>query len=459
MALIRAPKKSNLNSKENLAQDSSGIALFMVISSISVLAILVTEFTYIAQISQSIAYGGLDQTQAHYLAKSGLKLSLLRLKAYQQVKKFADSMSKSMGASGGGGVPGVPRSMIEKIWNFPFFYPIPSNIPGMSPSEKAMVEKFEKDANLEGKFSAVIESESSKYNLNLLLAAYAPNPNPSSLPQGTPSPTPTAGATPTPVPSYSPQEARDSLGEFVDNILRRKFEDDSDFASNYRDFRLEEFMDQVVSWADRTYERRTSSNQDKIPTKRAPFYSVQELHMLPSIDDELYNLLAPNFTVNPTPGININTMQEATLHALIPRMTKEEVKEFFKYRDSEEVDNSFDSLDEFYKYLQKSVGFFKGSQQAIDEFKSSLIKRNIQLVTDESQFKITVRAQVNQAIRTIEAWVTLGEPTVKKMGENPEDGSSRDSSSSSNPAFGYQNGIQKPPKPDSGLKITFMKMK
>ncbi len=71
----------------------------MVIAAISVLSILVTEFTYVAQINQKLAFDGLDQLKAHYLAKSGLKLSLLRLRPTRTSKTYANGMVK---AAGGG---------------------------------------------------------------------------------------------------------------------------------------------------------------------------------------------------------------------------------------------------------------------------------------------------------------------------------------------------------------------
>ena len=56
MATIRArdPKLPD-------GRDKSGIALFMVIAAMSILSILVTEFTYISQINQKIAFDALDQ--------------------------------------------------------------------------------------------------------------------------------------------------------------------------------------------------------------------------------------------------------------------------------------------------------------------------------------------------------------------------------------------------------------
>lgn len=178
--------------------------------------------------------------------------------------------------------------------------------------------------------------------------------------------------------------------------------------------------------------------------------------MLPMLDDELYQLFAPNLTAIATPGININTMKDATLRALIPTLTKDEITEFFKFRDSDEADNLFKSGDQFFEYLTKNVVAFRGNQQAINELKADFDKRNIRLVTDETQFKITVRAEVNSAARTFEAWVTLGPPTpssgTNPAGQPPAGGVPPLSGPGPTGATPTATGK------DSGLKITFMKM-
>jgi general secretion pathway protein K len=296
------------------------VALLMVIAAISVLSILVTEFTYVAQINQKIAFDGLDQVQAHYLAKSGLKLSLLRLKAYSNVKNFI---------KGAGVEKMVPKAMVDKIWSFPFFYPIPTDIPGISPADKDKIEKFQKASGLAGKFSSNIESESGRYNLNLLLASFLP-PEPTSTPSPTQPPAgaggtnpngppdPNASPTPTPSRSFGPQQARDSLAEYLQTLFNNKAEADPDFAADYRDTHLiDDLVDNIAGWADFSYERKSQTGD--IPMKRAPFYSLTELHMIPGMDDQLYELFAPNLTVSRTPGINVNTMTEATLRALLPQ--------------------------------------------------------------------------------------------------------------------------------------------
>ena len=81
------------------------------------------------------------------------------------------------------------------------------------------------------------------------------------------------------------------------------------------------------------------------------------------MDDDLYNLFSDGLTVARTPGININTMQEATLRALVPQMTKDEVADFFKFRDDTTVDNTFKKDSDFWDYITKNVIAFRGDSE------------------------------------------------------------------------------------------------
>jgi len=421
-------------------KDTSGVALFMVLGAVAVLSILVTEFVYISQLSQKVAFDGLDQVKAHYLAKTAFKFSLLRLKGYDKVRGIVG------GTGGSGGIPGVPKSMIEMIWQQPVKWPIPTNAPGLTLAQKEGLAKLQKESSLEGDFVSTIQSESSKYNLNMILAPFAPtgatgptgttgtNPNTSAGNTGTTAPTGTAQA-------FNVENARNSLKSYIEGVLTQKMQGDEDFAAEYRDLRIEDLMDNIYAWADRTYEPRTAAARDRSRTmKRAPFYSIQELHMIPGIDDTLYNILEPTLTATYTQGININTMNEGTLKAIVPGMTKEEVTDFFKYRDSREEDHLFKKPDDFYAYLQKAVGIFRNSEEEINKFREGLTKNNIRLITDETQFKIIASGQFGQSVRTIEAFVTLGAKPTRPTTPTPG-----------------QPAVTQSPKPDPGLKVNFMR--
>jgi len=420
------------------SKKDSGVALFMVVAAMSLLTVLVTEFTYIAQVNSKMAFNSIDQVKAHALAKSGIKLSLLRLKAYQTLKGLSGSSPDSGGL--------VPKGLLEKVWSFPFFYPIPVEVPGLTPAEKDQIKEFTKNSGFEGKFSALIESESSKYNLNSLLAPFAVQASPSPSPSPTAAPSP--GTSPSPAPTFSPEAAQKSLADYIMQILSNRMESDDAFASEYRDFRMDELIDNLIQWVEPTYQRRSAAPSTYKP-KGGPFYALSELRMVEMIDDELFDVLAPHFTVSATPGINVNTIKDLTLRALVPGMIPEEVTEFFKFRDSTEADNSFKAAEDFFKYLQGNVAAFRNSDTEVQKFKDSLSARNIRIVTDESHFKITVKAEVNQSSRLIEAWVILKDP--KSNPANPG------GATGTVPPAPPTTPDGEPAPPDAGLRITSMR--
>jgi hypothetical protein len=423
-----------IKKSSHLGRDTQGIALFMVLAAVGILSILVTDFVYITQVSQAIAYGGLDQTQAHYLAKSGLKLSLLRLKAYQKVQKL-------------GGVSAlVPKSLMERVWNFPFFYPIPTGLPGMTSGDKDLIKKFQKEMSIDGNFSATIESESTKYNLNSIVAGFGPTPTPNTRPS--------PGGIAPPLPIADSAKSREALTEMLTLVLNQKMKNDAEFAAIYRDFRVNEWVDQIAAWSDRKYDRRSSPNRDPIPMKRAPFYSVGELHNLAAVDEDIYQLFVPYLTTSLTSAININMMQEGVLRTLAPNMTDEDVQQFFTYRDSVSADHFFRKADDFFNYLSANVPIYRTNPKLLDELKKNLASRQISLITEETFFKITVQATVNSATRTIQAWVTLGDPQPNSPTTVMATSQSGGIPNPLDPTAGLTPGLTV----DSGITITSMKI-
>jgi type II secretory pathway component PulK len=266
--------------------------------------------------------------------------------------------------------------------------------------------------------------------------------------------TPTPAATPGPQPSFDPTQARQSLAVYFQNLINTKSENDADFASEYRDVKVADLMDQITAWADPTYEAQISPTQDSIPFKHAPFYNLSELHMIDGMDDTLYDVFTPGLTASKTQGLNINTMNQTTLQALVPLMTPAEVSEFFKYRDDDTVDNTFKSTDDFFNYLSNSVAAYKGNSSAINELKQDFAKRNIVLTTDETEFKITVTAQVGNANRKLEVWVRLR--TLPGTATNTPYGVRAPTPSPTPASAGAtDNGT---PLPDPGIKITYMRI-
>ncbi len=463
--------------------NKKGVALFMVIAAITTLAIVVTEFTYISQVNQKLAFDALDRVKTFYLAKSGFKLSLLRLRAYQKIKKMTSGENSNLP---------IPKSVVEKIWNFPFMFPIPSELPGLSGADKELINKFHKESNLKGSFTAVISSESSKFNINQILSTFSPKeetkkkeekkPGKKSetKPQKSDSETSEEEDTttekndesteeekddnPNETKKYDPKEARKTLYDFLSQIMNNKFEEDADFASEYRAFNLEDLMGNIFAWIDITFEAPSTGQDHPIKPKQAPMYHLSELHMVPFMDDKLYDLFSPSLTTFPTPGININTINEITLQALVPQMKKEDLEAFFKYRDDPQEGVLFNKDEEFFSYLSEKVEAFTTDENELKDFKESLTKKNIRIVTEENQFKITVRAKLNQASSMIESWVTLvndGKTNDKKTAKNDDSTAQGDNEDDEENKSKTKTTAKEPENKEkgkevTGLKITFM---
>jgi len=444
MKFFKLVKKINI-----LHNDKKGIALFMVMSTVSVLALLATEFIYVAQINQKMAYESVDQVRAHYLAKSALKVSLLRLKIYQQIRDN-DFIKKS----------GLP---VDEIWKFPFVYPIPS-LPGMTRSQRDEIEKFKNNSNLEGSFTALIDSESSKFNLNLLLAHYKPefkkpddkNPNPNQNPSPNPNtPQPPSASTPPGSPNpndpnnpnnpndkkneFDPEEARKYFSEFLASIFNQKKEEDVDFLDKYNNFELQPLIENIFAWIDYSYESQFFSNDKEITPKKAPLFDLSELHLIPLMEDELYNLFMPYLTTGVGRDINVNTINENLLRAIFPVFTEEQAKKLIEERENPLLRGRFKSEDDFYKVIQPLLGW---DDKTLEDEKGKFQIRNIRFITEESTFKVTISSTSNLATQNIEAIVSFVDtkkqntpPSGQSPGAQPVNPAQPQGQSRENPSF------------------------
>lgn len=428
--------KSRLSGFWGTAQNRKGVALFIVLASMATLAIFVSEITYTAQINQKLAYDRLDQVKAQALAKSGLRLALLRIRAYSELKKQVGKIASSTGASASAVNSVVPKAILEKIWSEPVTIPFTGDISGLPGTMRDALTKFRKDSGMEGKVYISIQAQSNKLNLNSTLPGFAalatPTPAKNGNAQATPTPdpnnpyassTPGAGAAPNATPAnYDPTQARQLLGDQIKNTLQKKFDEDEKFRDQYRNFRVDDLIQEIIGWADLSYDSPREQFAT-VPFKKAPFYHLTELHYLDTMEDGIYDLLADQFSAGVASTININTIQEPVLKGLIPQMTKDEVAKFFQYRDGtgqEAVaaggkaqtpggteDNTFKDAGEFYKYLGDKVQYFAGSTTRVNDFKTSIAQRGIELITEESNFLVHIEATVQQTKKIMEAMVSI----------------------------------------------------
>lgn len=422
-----SPGKVAGGRKRRRQQSQTGIALFMVISAVALLSILMAEFTYSTQINARLAYNYVDNLKAYYLAKAAFKLSLVRLKAYVQVKDFMNNPANKQVAAA------LDKNMIEQIWSQPLVFPI------TIPKEASMIETeslktFMKDSKLEGSYMVGISGESTKLNLNNLLLKNLPadqsaSPTPGAKP--TPAPTPQATGTP------SPMDFREVLEPAINALVEQKKTDDREFADVYRNVNGKDVIDAIMSYLDPNFQAGSNlPGFTPIKAKGAPLYSMSELHMVPGIDDAIFNLLEPTLTVYSTPGINVNKITKSTLMSLVPGLTDEEADDIIRKRDDPDAGKPFKDDTEFWNTIgSTSVG------KSLEAVKSRWQKAGLKPIFDEQSFKIGIETKVGQAIRRLEAYV-IYDPKAAKQGKNQPVGT--------NPATGNPPGVNVAGQPPGG---------
>lgn len=449
-------------------RDRRAIALLMVLASLAVISLIVGEVVFTVQLNQKIAYDRLDHLKANALARSGLKLALLRIRAYGEIKKTAANIGKSAGATAEQTNSAMPRNLLEKIWNEPITIPFSGKIDQLPLAIRSALTEFRKDSAMEGTLYINIQSASQRFNLNGTTRALSRpilkvSPTPTSTPdpndpnQGTQSGSSgntgssdnNADPSPTPV-IYDPEKAREAFTNQIQTILEAKMNSDSQFREKYRGLNPSLLADEMLAWADLTYQSPRERTAE-VRFKKAPYYDVSELHFLPSMDDELFQLFSPTYDAGLSIGVNVNALKDDVLKTLIPELTPAERQSFFTFRDAgPPANNNFASVEAFTKYLQEKTGYFAGATSRIQDWKNSLKSRGIELIVDEKYFVVSIEATVMQAKRVIEAHVVLEDAPTESANLGPPGSSSRPT----NP--GNMSGLSSVPR--SNFRISRMRV-
>lgn len=436
-----------------------GIALFMVMGAITLLTVLMAELTYSTQVHSRLAYNYVDGLKAYYLAKAALKLSELRLRSYLQIKNFLnDPNNKQIKET-------LPKGTIDKIWSMPLLFPIP--VPTQaSMAEADMVKDFMKESRLSGSYTANITGESTKLNLNMLFVktASADQASGASGASGTQPNTPSSGSSGSSPAGASGSSAatvnfRPLLESTISSLIEQKKTQDNEFADVYRNLQGKDVVDAIEYYL---FPEKPVSNLPgfkAFKAKQAPFFSITELHLIPGIDDEIYSLLEPSFTVYSTPGVNMNTIDKRMLRALIPELNETEADDVLRKRDDPDVGQPWATEEDFFKAVSET-----GAGQSINEIKKRLKDANIKFTADENSFKVSVLATVGQAQRRLEAYIVLDANAVKQnqpgqpgqpSSQNPQGGPTPGSSLPGQANGQQQEGSAKKP---TGVNLIYWRM-
>ncbi|MFS4460282.1 general secretion pathway protein GspK [Bdellovibrio sp. HCB2-146] len=388
-------------------RNERGMALMLAIACIMVITYIAMEVIYDSRVEYEVNSQNLNRIKAYYAAKSGLQLSLLRIKIYQQVQSQYGSML------------GSNASMLDQIWKFPLAWPLP--IPDeLNAVDKDAFKKMAKESTMDASYSATITDEGSKIDLNDLVS-----------------------------PSKTLQEVTKKQ---LLNVFEQKKTEDEAFAREYSNTRFEELINSITDWMSAKSqsanggdkraaygEMNAESQSDYYPPNR-PFRTVAELHMVPGMTDAFYDLLAPRITLAGMKGINPNLATKEVLKSLDPGMTEEAVNAAIKRRDDKDEGGPFKcengTSQDFWDFVQQRGVRLVGNPQDIPLTCDGVMNFRIESYgqyTDRAVRKITVIvADLNKAATKIKEATDKDKNQGNPGGGNPGGGKSGGNSGNNN---------------------------
>lgn len=301
--------------------NNRGVALLMAMFSMMILIFIAVEVSYDTNVEYVLASQQVNRLKAYYAAKGGLELSLLRIQIY---KKVMSQFGEQLGAN---------KSMLDPIWQLPFTWPpmLPDEV---STVDKDLIQGVVDESMMEAQIMATIESEGGKIDINDL-AAFG---------------------------GESAEALQKSTREQILKIFASKIENDKEFGREYGTFRFDDLVNHMTDWIDENQQSRVAGDersyypdvpneaQQFVPPNQ-PFKTIEELHMVAGMTDELYEVLKPRITVYGIKGMNVNYAPAEVLETLDPQITKEVVEAILKRRSDPEEGGPFTNEDDFYDFL------------------------------------------------------------------------------------------------------------
>jgi type II secretory pathway component PulK len=405
-------------------KNEKGVALLMVMGAITVMSALMANFIFDTHVNKIKASNQQDYLSARLMAESGLKISIARLRLYQEALNILekDENKKKL----------IPTPLLNMVWSIPYMYPMilpkEANI-----IQRNAVEEFQKNSLLEGKLQVEIQNVSHLWNINLLrisrkinedsLLAGGSNNNPSLpsnddddpfAPQNPPGNNPPPAA---PVLASTNPSLEDILGledklaqnwQMRMNKLRDELED---YDARYGPVTAKQLIGEikfVVSDKDAAqddYSNEIEARYQGITPKHAPMSSISEMNLLRGWNDEHINLFKNDLTVHGPKLIDVNKINDTGLKILIPSLTDEQAKAFFTYRDGPPRSHYFAGLKDFSDFLvnQARVVSKEYLETRINEFKKS----GIDFGHTANLFKVTSTGQANDTFVKLVSYVTI----------------------------------------------------
>lgn len=340
--------------KNQPVNNKRGIALLITLFAMTLLIFIASEVSYDTNVEYLVASQQVGRIKAYYAAKSGVEISLLRILIY---KKVMATFGKDLGEA---------RSMLDPIWALPLSWPpmVPDDLNSV---DKDQIDTAVKNSSLDAQYLTTISAEGGSLDINDLGS---------------------------PIKALKESTRKQILKTFTSEV-----EHNEKFGKLYRNKNFEEIVNNLTDWVDEDKESLNGGDEkssyseiqnDFIPPNQ-PFKTIEELHMVKGITEDIYAVLAKSVTVFGTKGINVNYSSKDMLKTLDVSMTDEIVDAVIERRTDPKKGGPFKSADDFMGFISSHGANIK----AIEESKIPL------LTEPEYNFRIRSTGQYSNTSREI----------------------------------------------------------
>ncbi|HAZ12414.1 MAG TPA: hypothetical protein DCY86_06460 [Bdellovibrionales bacterium] len=405
----------------------SGVAILMVMTSITILTFLLADFTFETKINKLRVYNQQDMTQARLNAEAGLTFALAKLRLYQEAFNLLEKNESAKKMVG-------PRTL-ETVISQPFMFPIDESLMKKANLiQRNAVQEFTKSVLLQGKLTVTISPMSGLLNPNTMrVPSLVDGKEDDNFSQdNSADDSDKEKKEKTPPHAYIEKQIYDTLFAAFDTKRQEDEVFDARYGNTDIDLLVKELKYYVndpgrltgPEYAD--IEGRYA--EDKTRPKHAPLVSMSELYLLKGWDDPIIDLIKDNLAVHEVSILPVNEITKSQLKALFPNLTELQIEDFFKAKNGDAKEGippkEFNSVQDFKDFIIKELG--ASNDANFDERLKEYENAGIRLGVVGKLFRVVSRGEFGRSTQTLTAYVdmpVLPSPTSKKKKEGqPNEG-------------------------------------
>lgn len=417
---------SNREFFKRTIKGEQGIALLLVLGVVTILTILLAEFTFEVKLNKIKIYNQQDKIQARLNAEAGLNFAMAKLRLYQEGRNKLEKEESLKSA--------FPPSDLEAIITQPFMYPLPSPKNANIIQRTALAE-FEKNTLIRGEIAVTFTKIAGFLNPNSLrikkqttqtsdtqqdAAADGEGVTDEDTPADTGSTDDKGDKDDKKEPAHT--IIQNKLVETLARLIKDKSDGDETFHAKYGNVdaamlvkELKFYVNDVRDYKEPDVEAKFI--QKNVTAKHAPLASLDEIYLLPSWDDAIVELIRDRLSVHEVSVIAVNELTIEDLKILFPNINNVQIEEFFKYRDGDEdkkiEGKKFKSAEDFKNVIVGTLNIT--TDQDYQERMTQLKNAGLAIDTAGKLYKVNSRGTYNNGIYNIVAYVDLPiKPTPAK---------------------------------------------